>query len=518
MKKLLLMILFVSFFNSIVVADNAVTDNSVTKLYIATFDRAPDSDGINYWLNAEMSLNEIAMSFFDQSETKAKYPYDYSNHDFVVAIYKNLFRRKPDDKGLEYWVKELDSWRIIRPLFILAIINGATGDDAIILENKREVGAYFMYSRLNDLIQAKKVMENVDSSKSSVVEAKKLIDVYAQSSGTFSYLPKITRQSVSYNHLGDSITNDSLKDDGYYKSGIEDNYVRDDQKSVVSDNLTNLMWQDDINGTEVFKPYITAENYQAGKYSDTTGDTATTYCAELTLGGYSDWRVPKIDELMTLPIKGLPDRDENNFPPIDKIFENIKGYNYWTSSEIADSNNDNSLIKDLNKKIWGVSFEYNHDSWIDKNSSLVFTRCVRNIKPTVKVTFSRDIDSGVVRDNKTGLIWQDDYSDNNKSVTQLDWMGAINYCEELALGGYTNWRLPNFNELFFIADRGKYNPSIDKVSFINTVADNYWTSTTIDRKKNYAWSVNFYYGYGGKGDSWQNKSEKNYIRCVRSEL
>jgi hypothetical protein len=295
MKKLLLTILFVSFFNSIVVADSAVTDNSVTKLYIATFDRAPDSDGINYWLNAEMSLNEIAMSFFDQSETKAKYPYDYSNNDFVVAIYKNLFRRKPDDKGLEYWVKELDSWSIIRPLFILAIINGATGDDAIILENKREVGAYFMYSRLNDLIQAKKVMENVDSSKSSVVEAKKLIDVYAQSSGTFSYLPKITRQSVSYNHLGDSITNDSLKDDGYYKSGIEDNYVRDDQKSVVSDNLTNLMWQDDINGTEVFKPYITAENYQAGKYSDTTGDTATTYCAELTLGGYSDWRVPKID-------------------------------------------------------------------------------------------------------------------------------------------------------------------------------------------------------------------------------
>jgi len=517
MKKLLTLILFVSFLNSVLMAQNADA-NSVTKLYIATFDRAPDSDGIAYWLDTGLVLNDIAQSFFQQSETKTKYPYTYSNKDFVIAIYKNLFKREPDTSGLNYWVKELDNRAIIRPLFILAIMNGATGEDATILDNKREVGRYFMYSLLNDLIQAKKVMENVDSTDASVIASKKLIDSYAKNSGTFSYIPKLTRQSGSYNNLGNTITDNSLKDDGYYKNGIADNFQRDDQKSVVSDMLTNLMWQDDINGTEVHKPYITQANFDAKKYTDTSGDTATSYCNALTLGGYTDWRLPKIYELMTLPIKGLPDRDSNNFPPIDKVFENIRGYNYWTSSEIADSNNDNSLIKDLNKKIWVVSFEYNHDGWIDKNNTLVFTRCVRNIKPYIKPTFSKDVDSGIVRDNKTGLFWQDDYSDNNKQITQLDWMGAINYCEELTLGGYTDWRLPNFNELFFIADRTKYNPTIDNTIFTQTSSSNYWTSTTIDRKKNYAWSVNFYYGYGGNGDSWQLKSQSNYIRCVRSEI
>jgi hypothetical protein len=517
MKKILTVILFVSFFNSILIAEDATAD-SVTKLYIATFDRAPDSDGIAYWLDTGLVLNDIAQSFFDQSETKAKYPYDYSNQDFVIEIYKNLFKREPDDAGLTYWVAELDNKSIIRPLFILAIMNGATGDDGIILENKREVGRYFMYSLLNDLIQARNVMENVDATDASVIASKEMIDTYAKNSGTFSYVPKLTRQTVSYNYLGDVVTDNSLKDDGYYKSGIADNFERDDQKSVVSDMLTNLMWQDDINGTNVHKPYITKENFDAQKYTDTSGDTASTYCSELTLGEYTDWRLPTIDELMTLPIKGLPDRDSSNFPPIDKIFENIQGYDYWTNSEIADSNNDSSLIRDLNKKIWAVSFEYNHDKWIDKNASLIFTRCVRNIKPSVKPTFSKDVDSGIVRDNKTGLFWQDDYSDNNNEITILDWMGAINYCEELNLGGYTNWRLPNFNELFFIVDRTKYNPSIDSVNFNNTSSNNYWTSTTIDRKKNYAWSVNFYYGYGGNGDDWQLKSQLNYIRCVRSAI
>lgn len=54
----------------------AVTNQIVTELYIATFNRAPDVVRLNYWVNnsftAEIrTIERIAQSFFDQSETQA---------------------------------------------------------------------------------------------------------------------------------------------------------------------------------------------------------------------------------------------------------------------------------------------------------------------------------------------------------------------------------------------------------------------------------------------------------------
>ncbi|MBL0721742.1 MAG: hypothetical protein JJV88_04100 [Sulfurovum sp.] len=44
--------------------------DNVTKLYIATFGRAPKKEGSNYWLyESKLNLEDIARSFFDQPET-----------------------------------------------------------------------------------------------------------------------------------------------------------------------------------------------------------------------------------------------------------------------------------------------------------------------------------------------------------------------------------------------------------------------------------------------------------------
>ena len=70
MKKLLLIVSFLLLFVGV---SNATQPNntSVAKLYVATFDRAPDSAGLDYWVNLSgLSLEEIATSFFDQPETK----------------------------------------------------------------------------------------------------------------------------------------------------------------------------------------------------------------------------------------------------------------------------------------------------------------------------------------------------------------------------------------------------------------------------------------------------------------
>lgn len=123
--------------------------------------------------------------------------------------------------------------------------------------------------------------------------------------------------------------------------------------------------------------------------------------------------------------------------------------------------------------------------------------------------FTRDA-NGIVSDSTTGLQWQDDYSDNEGGIKSATWSDALGYCEGLTLGGLDDWRLPNFNELYGIGDRSRYNPAIDP-TFQNVLSGNYWSSTTGASYTGYAWDVYFYYGNG----SWDGKSYSGYVRCVR---
>ena len=105
--------------------------------------------------------------------------------------------------------------------------------------------------------------------------------------------------------------------------------------------------------------------------------------------------------------------------------------------------------------------------------------------------------NGVVSDSKTTLQWQDDYSDNSGSIKQANWTVAIDYCEALELGGQSDWRLPNLNELTSLVDDTKYNPSISNV-FENSASNYYWSSTSNANSSSTAWIVSFNYGVPGQ--------------------
>ncbi len=119
--------------------------------------------------------------------------------------------------------------------------------------------------------------------------------------------------------------------------------------------------------------------------------------------------------------------------------------------------------------------------------------------------FSRDNATGIVTDNSTTLQWQDD-----AVGATMKWEAAISYCEDLTLGSHENWRLPNFNELYYIADRSKRDPAIDS-TFQYVVSNYYWSSTTVVGYSGTAWNVYFYDG----NDDWDYKGYSNYVRCVR---
>ncbi|NPA65259.1 MAG: DUF1566 domain-containing protein [Epsilonproteobacteria bacterium] len=120
--------------------------------------------------------------------------------------------------------------------------------------------------------------------------------------------------------------------------------------------------------------------------------------------------------------------------------------------------------------------------------------------------FSRDDIKEVVTDSETHLMWQD--NSDAATVTKI-WEDAIDYCEALTLGGYTDWHLPNYNELYSIGDRSRYNPAIDP-TFHNVVTARYLSSTSyIDNR--FLCSVEFWYGLFNLAP----KSILYHVRCVR---
>lgn len=126
--------------------------------------------------------------------------------------------------------------------------------------------------------------------------------------------------------------------------------------------------------------------------------------------------------------------------------------------------------------------------------------------------YIRDNTKEIVLDTTTNLIWQDSdetVSDGNKK----SWADAITYCEALTLGSYSDWRLPNLNELYMLSDKTAYQPSIDS-EFTNSASEKYWSSTTVATNTDAAWSVDFEYGNDYEGG---NKTSDSYsVRCVRA--
>lgn len=176
MSKIILIVTIMLLAQTSAYAETKASKENVAKLYVATFDRAPDAAGLSYWVDkSNLSLEGVAESFFDQSETQSKYTPDASNTDFVSAIYRNLFNREAEEAGLDYWVSELNAGRVDKSVFILAVINGAKdtslGNDSKILTNKTTVGLAFSDAGLDDIDDATNILKDVTDEQQTVTDA-----------------------------------------------------------------------------------------------------------------------------------------------------------------------------------------------------------------------------------------------------------------------------------------------------------------------------------------------------------
>ena len=265
------------------------TKKEIAEVYVATFNRAADADGLKYWdgtgpIHTELTdITDIAAAMLESPEVKAMYgdpsAPDFNRESFIIKLYHNILNKDVDgtDPGVQYWVKSTD---IPNANMIIALINGAradTGDpkDKATLENKTEVGIAFADAGLNDVEKAKSVMSEVTFDDSTVSIAKHTIETISSSgipisgdgttraSDTSAEIFKIDTDST-YSHtikdfdpsndkldFGTGVTKDDINiinnsDDGQ----VDLVYAIDSGKTVITITLTGLTSSEDMNLTE----------------------------------------------------------------------------------------------------------------------------------------------------------------------------------------------------------------------------------------------------------------------------
>jgi hypothetical protein len=223
-----------------------------------------------------------------------------------------------------------------------------------------------------------------------------------------------------------------------------------------------------------------------------TWDKAKTYSDTLTLGGYSDWRLPTSHELFNL-------LDHSVNPALNAAYFPTTEAEYWWS--ITPMAGNIATVWAANTG-GGIGPHPKTETLSAGGTKRFHARCVRGTSATGTFT---DNGNGTATDMLTGLTW------GQQETVEMTWEEALSFCEKLAYGGYTDWRLPNIKELRSISDDQLAKPSVSTTLFPRATAGSYWSSTTESRHSDQGWFVNFESGLVGH----ELKTVKHFVRIVR---
>jgi len=112
-------------------------------------------------------------------------------------------------------------------------------------------------------------------------------------------------------------------------------------------------------------------------------------------------------------------------------------------------------------------------------------------------------------DENTKLTWERDSS--------RIWMTAVEgkeYCANLELDGYSDWRYPLMKELQTIVDSGEFRPAVDTEAFLNMPrqSSGIWTFP-VSNHPDHAWHIGFPDGH----TMGQHTASTKMTRCVRAD-
>ncbi len=131
-----------------------------------------------------------------------------------------------------------------------------------------------------------------------------------------------------------------------------------------------------------------------------------------------------------------------------------------------------------------------------------------------------DNGDGTVTDNCTGLIWLQNANCFGKKLWSAALTDSNNLADEscgLTDGSVVgDWRLPNVRELASLIDYGNWAPALPTDNhFTGVESFAYWTSTTAQQEKGYAWYVSFTGGNVSLTAKEEYLQHYNYVWPVR---
>lgn len=302
---------------------------------------------------------------------------------------------------------------------------------------------------------------------------------------------------------------------GYGGIELPESASTDNGWIMTRDNVTKLIWEiktldgsihDKNNTYSWYDSDPTSNGGNAGTAGEGT-DTEDFINAlnNAAFGGYSDWRLPSVKELATLYHydKRLPAVDTAWFPNA------IWPGGYWSTNSAID---DPSHARTVGFQYGGLVGAYL------KSAYWYYVRAVRGGPYLDGGSSFVDNNDGTVTDTETGLMWQKETAPGTYT-----WKQALAYTENLNLGDYADWRLPNINELFTLVDYSRFNPSIDMLLEQYTIstsweASGYWSSTTaLGDSISVFDNARYVYFYNGSvgGSINDNKYDSRNVRAVR---
>lgn len=326
-----------------------------------------------------------------------------------------------------------------------------------------------------------------------------------------------TDQTSFYNNTGEivapGVTDPFYGQDASY-TDTEPSYT-DNGDGTVTDNVTGLTWV-------------------KARGSKMTWDDAVAGASTNRTGGFSDWRMPTIQELYSLLLfSGKNGSDfystEGYVPYIDTTYfefeygsgvgdERVIDCQDWSGTEYV------STTQYDQPTVFGVNFadgrskgykKYLPPMWTDLNDEL-YVRYVRGNSTYGQNEFV-DNEDGTISDHATGLMWS--AADSQEGMNWKDALAWVEMKNALNYLGYSDWRMPNIKELHSIVDYTRApdattSAAIDSDFFecstiINEAGEPdypyYWSGTVlIDGDSFEGCYITFGKGIGYLDDVWQD--------------